>query len=302
MSQNIRREIIGKNLGIKPINHGQVYIFQIALPDEKRQPLSLERRQAIERILLEYQSNLVSLILRRTDAYDDEDIEYELVHGSDWLQIAKDLDIEKLWAWVFDISEEQATDVIKEIELLTPDSQDSTPNTTDIFDTQNSDLASLIETKLQLAIESIKNSITPILNGIRDDLDERLKIINNRIDTLSSTNSNHNELVRLIEKLDAIQQSTGSSRKLIEPIPNPINLLEASEKDIEISLRKVKARKPQIKAAIDVIRYWKKSEHGLSWENLEFSSTSSQEVKGFGQKTYEQLQIIGKIPSPSEAE
>ena len=112
-----RSEIIGKSLSIKPIKHGLVHTIQIKLPESRKQTISLERRQAIANSLLIHQINVVSLIIRRTNAYD-EDIEYELVYGADWLEVAQELEIEKVWAWVFDMNDEQAEATIAEMKLL----------------------------------------------------------------------------------------------------------------------------------------------------------------------------------------
>lgn len=296
MSQDIRRELISKNLGIKPINHGQVYTFQVALPDSRKQALSLERRQAIEQSLLTHQSNLISLIIRRTTAYSDEDIEYEVLHGADWLQIAQELDIEKVWAWVFDLTDEQAIATIAEMELLTH-TQNTDPTTTS--STAETNLPALIDQKLQLATDSIKHSLTPLLTGIRNELDEKLRVLNYKIDSLNSVSTGSDSLETVLEKLEMIQQSLKSSGRTsrIEPVENPINLLEASDQDIEMALRQVNTQDPQIKAAIAAVQSCRASEPGLTWQNLERATgNSSLKIKGFGKKTYDRLYAVSTIP------
>ena len=302
MTQDIRRELISKNLGIKPINHGQVYAFQIAIPDSRKPSVSLEKRQLIEQSLLAHQSNLISLIIRRTDTYADEDIEYELVYGADWLQIAQDLEIEKVWAWVFDMTDEQAIAAISEMESLT-DSQPSAKNS----DSKSSDTATLIDQKLQLAADSIKNSITPMLNGIRNDLDEKLKVLNYRIDNLGSGHNSSDALSTILERLDTLQQQLSSSRRIskIERVENPINLLEASDEEIERALKQVNTQSPKIIAAIEAVQYWKKSKRGLTWENLKVSAMnkrSQDKIKGFAEGTYQRLRAIADIPDEKKAE
>ncbi|MGJ3244504.1 MAG: hypothetical protein ACFE0I_00295 [Elainellaceae cyanobacterium] len=304
MSQDIRRELISKNLGIKPINHGQVHTFQIALPDSRKQMISLEQRQAIEASLLAHQSNLISLIIRRTDAYENEDIEYELVYGADWLQVAQELDIEKVWAWVFDMTDDQAIAAIDEMEALTGSTQETqTPTAPEPID---SDIASLIDQKLQLATHSIKNSITPLLNGIRSDLDEKLKVLNYRIDSLSNAGDSSDELKKVLQKLDDIQQQLTSHGKpsSVLPLEHQINLLEASDQDLEIALKQVNTRSPQIKAAIEAVHYWKQAEQGLTWQHLELSTKANSKYKidGFAEGTYARLQAVADIPEHDEAE
>ena len=264
MNQDIRRELIGRNLGIKPINHGQVHSFQIAIPDSRKQSLSLEQRKSIEQSLLAHQSNLISLIIRRTDAYADEDIEYELVYGADWLQIAQELNIEKVWAWVFDLTDEQTIAAIAEMESLSSSAKDKQP-VPKMVDGIDSDIAALIDQKLQLATDSIKNSINSLLTGIRNDLDEKLKVLNYKIDNIDGTG-----IEPILQRLDAIQQQLTSSRKRteIKPLENPVNLLEASTQDIELALKQVDTQSKEIRTAIEAVQHWKQSEQGLTWENL----------------------------------
>lgn len=296
MSQDIRRELISKNLGIKPINHGQVYTFQIAIPDSRKQSLSLEQRKTIEQSLLAHQSNLVSLIIRRTNAYSDEDIEYELVYGADWLQIAKELDIEKVWAWVFDLTDEQVATTIAEMESLSNTFKDTQPTVTTTHSI-DSDIAALIDQKLQLATDSIKNSITSLLAGLRDDLDEKLKILNYKLDNYNIDDAG---LKAVLERLDAIQQQLAFPRRMaeIKPLDNPINLLEASTQDIETALEQVNTQGKEIRAAIEAVQYWKQSEQGLTWKNLEKSvaTKSKDKITGFAKKTYERLKAVATIP------
>jgi hypothetical protein len=325
VSQDIRRELISKNLGIKPIDHGHVYTFQITIPDSRKQSLSLEQRQAIEQSLLAHQNNLISLIIRRTNAYADEDIEYELVYGADWLQIAQELNIEKVWAWVFDLTDEQTIAAITEMESLSNSSRDTQPAPirTDGID---SDVATLIDKKLQLATDSIKNSITSLLAGIRNDVDEKLKVLNYKIDNLNSKglepvlgrldnldeklkilDSNSTDIKAILQKLDGVEHKLRTSREIIEPIvENPINLLEASIQDIKDALRQVKAQDPHIRAAIEAIEHWKQSEQGLTWENLEISirakTNAQHKIKGFAKGTYSQLRKVATIPEKVSVE
>lgn len=305
MNQDLRRELISKNLGIKPISHGQVHAFQVVIPASRKQTISSEQRQAIEKSLLAHQTNLISLVIRRTDAYDDDDIEYELVYGADWLQIAQELDIEKVWAWVFDLTDEQALDAIAEMESLTEFSR-NTQASTQTPDNVDSDIAALIDQKLQLANDSLKNLITSLLTGIRSDLDEKLKILNYRIDHLSPANNDKIEAV--LERLDTIQQQLTSSRKVsgIKPVENQINLLDASNQAIEVALRQVNTQSKHITAAIEVVQYWKQSRQGLTWKNLEISVKAKMgkqhKIEGFAKATYDRLLAVAFIPGQDNAE
>ncbi|MGB3612783.1 MAG: hypothetical protein WBA10_03245 [Elainellaceae cyanobacterium] len=294
MSQDLRRELISRNLGIKPINHGLVYSFQIAIPESKKQSIPLERQQALETSLVTQGSNLSSLIIRRTNTYDDEDIEYELVHGADWLQVAQELEIEKVWAWVFDLTDEQAIATAEAMEKLSGvPGGGPTPVTaskgTDV------DIEALIEKKLQLATNSIKTTISHALKEIKEGFDDKLKTLtyqtNNLTESFDST-----RLKEIGETLDYIESLlTGGKLK------EPINLPEASDQDIEAALKKVKTNGPQIEVAIKTVSKWKNSEQGLTWENIERSSKGSKKspdkVPGFGKTTYQNLWRVASIPN-----
>lgn len=310
MNQDLRREIINQSLGIKPINHGQVYTFQIAIPDARTPDLELERKQAIARSLLAHQSNLISLIIRRTTAYDDEDIEYEVVYGADWLQVAQELDIERVWAWVFDLTDEQVEATIAEMQALTQ--SDATPPALSVDSERpaiapGNEMAKLIDQKLQAAVDVLKNAVTSPLNDIRKELDEKLKVLNYRIDTLSASGAGAATLEQVLAKLDQLQQQTSVSRpsRRVVPPENPVDLLTASDQEIEVALDSVGTHAPQIHAAIAAIHHWKNSEQGLSWQNLARSAKAKtntpHKIKGFAEGTYDQLRAIATIPDATVA-
>lgn len=304
MSQDIRRELISKNLGLKPINHGQIYTFQIALPEVRKKPLSLEQRQAIETSLLSHQSNLVSLIVRRTTAYKDDDIEYELVYGANWLQIAQELSVEKVWAWVFDLTDEQVEVAIAEMESLAGSSQPVPVSSSSAGESVAVSPIPDLDQKLQLAIESIKNAITPLLNGIRNDLEERLRNLNHQMDAISKQNTGSESLQTVLEKLDSLQQqlqSTRKSSKKVEPLQEQINLLEASDQEVENALKQVRTQNKQIQAAIAAVRFWRQSNQGLTWNNLESSvkarrTAAPHKIQGFAEGSLDRLKAVAYIP------
>lgn len=117
MDRSERSARIRANLGIEPIIHGQIHTFQLAVPESQKQEISPERRQVLQESLVEQKTNLFPLIVRRTEAYSEEE-KYEVVYGADWCLVAKDLDIEKLWVWVFDMSDEQAAAAKIQMEQL----------------------------------------------------------------------------------------------------------------------------------------------------------------------------------------
>ncbi|HEY9629196.1 MAG TPA: hypothetical protein V6C84_17990 [Coleofasciculaceae cyanobacterium] len=306
MSQEIRRELISRNLGIIPINHGKVYAFQIALPDSEKQELSLERSQAIESSLLQHQSNLVSLILRRTESYGD-DIEYELVYGAEWLQVAQQLDIEMLWAWVFDMTDEQALAAKSEFSQLFGSSiyMPHAPTGTEQLSGDSANLEQMIDRKLQATADSIKQVLAASLDKFKEDFDEKLKILHYGLDQLKSNFSEIPELStqinQLRERVEVVGlRPTGSrSQKLLSFEGNKINLLTASEQEITDLLSQVGTQNKQIKAALEAIAHWKQSGKTLTWGNLEQSARakigSEHKIAEFANGTLDRLKLIGEI-------
>ncbi|MBI4783470.1 MAG: hypothetical protein HY785_19445 [Oscillatoriophycideae cyanobacterium NC_groundwater_1537_Pr4_S-0.65um_50_18] len=303
MSQEIRRELISRNLGIIPINHGKVYAFQIALPDSEKQELSLERSQAIESSLLQHQSNLVSLILRRTESYGD-DIEYELVYGAEWLQVAQQLDIEMLWAWVFDMTDEQALAAKSEFSQLFGSSIYA-PTGTEQSSGDSANLEQMLDRKLQATADSIKQVLAASLDKFKEDFDEKLKILHYGLDQLKSNFSEISELSiqinQLREQIEVVGlRPTGlRSQKRLSFEGNKINLLTASEQEITDLLSQVGTQTKQIKAALEAIAHWQNPGKTLTWANLERSakvgSKDKDKISGFAQGTLDRLRLIGEI-------
>lgn len=126
MNENERRKKIVNYLRIKPVNHGQVYTFQIAIPPSEVLDISFERSEYLKLSFAHQGTNLIPLIVRRTEAYSEEE-DYEVVYGIDWLLIAKEVNIEKLWVWVFDMTDEEVAITKQEMQQLMGNSN-PTPN------------------------------------------------------------------------------------------------------------------------------------------------------------------------------
>lgn len=125
MDQAERQKRIVDYLRVKPVSHGQVYTFQIAIPDSESVEISPERFDLLSNSLTQQTTNLIPIVVRRTEAYSEEK-DYEVVYGADWCIVAKELDIEKLWVWVFDMSDEDAATAKAEMEKLAGNSDSST--------------------------------------------------------------------------------------------------------------------------------------------------------------------------------
>jgi len=272
MDRSERRARIRANLGIEPINHGQVHTFQIAVSESDQQNIALERLQIIEDTLTQHKSNLIPLIVRRTQAYSEEE-EYEVVYGADWCLVAKELDIEKLWVWVFDLTDEQAAATKAEMQQLFGESS-STPG----------DLEKLLEQKLQ-----------PIYT--------KLRIIEEKTATRSLESEKQvtpdQSLNKITEKIETLSLEVRELIKLLKP-PDKLNLCTATKDEISDALAQAGVTLNFRSAAWKAIEYWRQPGRNLSWDNLEKSAGSGREpynIKNFGSATYDKLREIGNIPN-----
>jgi len=112
------RQKIIEYLKIKPIHHGQLEVHQIYVPPEQQ----LEPPPSHREIIDYFQANLHPIVVRRTQQYG-EDQEYELVYGADWYQAVKLAGLQRVWVWVFDLTDDQVVEVrnlLRQSELSPP--------------------------------------------------------------------------------------------------------------------------------------------------------------------------------------
>jgi hypothetical protein len=180
MEKSEWRKMIAQHLTIKPLHHGQVYTEEIAIPEGKNKLIFPERKEDLTRSLKEYKSNLIPLILRKSDQYGD-DYEYEVIYGEDWCIVAQELEIEKLWAWVFDLNEDQAEAIKAEMQQLA-------------YLNQNDLLSNIVESNI---VEVEKNQPKLIVDSP--------KIVN--LGELPQSNKDKTDIILNQEKLETLIQS-----------------------------------------------------------------------------------------------
>ncbi len=117
-----RRRLIRESLKIQPLSHGQVYTYTVGVRSQPE--ISPERYAELRWSLENHKSNLIPIVVRRTDSLGDEK-EYEAIYGADWVKVAEEMGIEMLWAWVFDLSDEEVKATQAEFAMLL----DTSPNT-----------------------------------------------------------------------------------------------------------------------------------------------------------------------------
>lgn len=109
MSEEERQKLISPHLRLKPTLHGLINVSQLRVsPLVPALSLSPVQRQRIQESLQQYESNLVSLIIRPIqDDNVDYDV-YEVIYGEEIYQVAKDIDHRQLWAWAFQLDDQAA--------------------------------------------------------------------------------------------------------------------------------------------------------------------------------------------------
>jgi methyl-accepting chemotaxis protein len=232
MDSSERRTRIRANLGIEAISHGQVYTFQIAIPKSEDLEIPLERRENLKRSLNQQGSNLIPLIVRRTEAYSEEQ-EYEVVYGADWWNVAKELDIEKLWVWVFDMTDEQAAAAKEEMQQLLG-SSDSNP------------------LLVQPPSEEIASN-KPIIQKL-DKLSQQVEIINKKVETLTSKVE---QVAASVKQLEESQSTQINNQDKLENLASKVEQLTEAVKGIESLLNNLSesTSRPITRSEPTVINY-----------------------------------------------
>ena len=267
MDQLERQKRIVEYLRIKPINHGQIHISQIVVPEHQIGEISQERREKLKQSLIEQGSNLIPLIVRRLEV-DDDLQNYEVVYGADWCLVSQELNIERLWVWVFDLTDQQAAAAKAQMEDLATASNFI------------SELPSSSEKpqELQRLLQQFENSFQEV-ESISNTLKEMAESVKNIKENIST-------------QIDVLR------RVLTPELPKPpkLNLRLVTEKEIKEALSKVKATSTQINAAWKAIQHWKKPGKDLTWENLEKSTkTGKDKVPSFTKTVYDKLKEIADI-------
>jgi hypothetical protein len=108
MQGKTRQETIINYLRVKPSNHGEVETVLLFIPEREKikSEISTDERKLIEETFKEQGTNLIPIIVRRTQP-DEEDREYEVVYGQKWCIVAEEIGIDRLWTWVFDLKDSE---------------------------------------------------------------------------------------------------------------------------------------------------------------------------------------------------
>jgi hypothetical protein len=255
MSLSDRRVQIGSYLGIKPITHGQIHTFQIAIPNAETIEILPERREILAQTLKEHQSNLASLVVRRIEADDDEK-EYEIVYGADWCIVAKELEIECLWVWVFDLTDEQAITMKTELEQL------------------------LGSGSIQPIISL--QALSQMISSGNAQINDRLQQFENNVNNLTANLDNLTQLVeQIIIRLPPPPLNLKNANH--PEIEEKLKKVGVQDKQIKAALNAIDHWK-KVEGGLTWTNLQKSIESGTD------------KIPNFGKSTYEKLRQIGEIP------
>ncbi len=241
-----RQRLIRESLKIRPVNHGQVHTCLVGM--RSRPEIAPDRYEELRWSLTNHNSNLIPIVVRRTDRFDDE-IEYEVIHGADWVIVASDIGIEMLWAWVFDLNDEEVAAARDELALLleAPPTADRPPIPTSpaagaSTEPQFSlaDLGQLLDDKLNRALDQKLANLTipsthAALETRIEDLAQRVETLSQQPPTVSNGDSGaigaaHEMVASLERSISRVCEVVSQGSKItltIEPPPKPIAPAEA---------------------------------------------------------------------------
>jgi hypothetical protein len=229
-------------LRIKPISHSQIYTSQIAIPDSVRGEIFRDRREALRRSLIEQGSNLIPLIVRRTEAYSNEE-EYEVVYGADWCIVAKELGIEQMWAWIFEMTDEEVAAAQAEMELLAP---------------QQTQKTAQIETLLQQFELSFQQKVESLTKQIEQSVKKNEDLLKKQVKALTEQNFDRDQIAqikRLLEQVEkTFHEKVDKLAKKIEQSGSDIPAKSAviSETNIEGALRQLDELEKQLSKKLEL--------------------------------------------------
>ena len=189
-----------EELPTQPVSLELIPIAKITVPKSQLRDIPSERHEALVKSLVLQGNNLIPLIVRLADNYDSEQ-QYEIVRGADWCQAAKEAEINKLWAWIYEMTDEQVEITKAEIEQLTQPPLPETPNFEDLlqqlevsFDQKVDSITKKIDQSIKKNEEVIKKRVKYLQDKTNDfgQIEQLKKLItnlensvNNKVETLT---------------------------------------------------------------------------------------------------------------------
>jgi hypothetical protein len=220
-----RYEQILKSMRVEPQTHGQISTASVGMRSQPE--ISPKRYEELCRSLENHRNNLIPIVVRRTTSLGDE-TDYEVIYGADWVSVAQKVGIKKLWAWVFDLTDEQVEEIRTELDLLlaedavSPKSKSisiSSPPTSNLLTSEltTENLIQLIGSMLDQKLDQTLARL-PNLTGEKDGnggaiatLENKLELLERKINHLTDAISNLAHSVESL-KIESLKQRPVASR------------------------------------------------------------------------------------------
>lgn len=256
-----RYEQILKSMRVEPQTHGQISTASVGM---RSQPEIFPKRyEEIYQSLEKHRNNLIPIVVRRTTSFGDER-DYEVIYGEDWVSVAQKVGIKKLWAWVFDLTDQQVEEIKAELDLLlagsavSPKSTSSPPPSNLLTSEVTSEsltqlLSSMLDQKLDQTLARLSN-----LAGVKDNsggaiapleskLENKLDLLERRLNHLTD------EIYNLTKNVENLKQRPATSRSTKKTVD--LSELEAKLKQFRQNPSSMLAT--QLKAELDQKRVTK---------------------------------------------
>ena len=192
-----------EKLSTQPVSLELIPISKITVPESQEKDISPERYEALFDSFADRGSNLIPLLVRLMDNNDSEH-QYEIIYGADWCQVAKEIEIKELWAWIYEMTDQQVEMARAQMEKLTQAHKPETPNFDPLlqqlkvsFDRKVDSLTQKIDQSIKKNEEVIKKQVKSLQVPSTDiaQIEQFQKMITNL------ENSIHNKVETLARKI-----------------------------------------------------------------------------------------------------
>lgn len=240
-----RRRLIRESLKIQPLSHGQIYTYTVGMRSQPE--ISPERCEELRWSLENHKSNLIPIVVRRTENLGD-DKEYEVIYGADWVKVAEDVGIETLWAWVFDLTDEEAIATRDEMAMVldTPAASQKTIGESDRPSPPFSlaDISRLLDHKLdskltqlstQLVTELVPESVA---NSAPDSVtrDQAISALESQIKSLAEKVETLMQKIETLNTQSPSRQSKSKTLKSIDELKAELERFRAGDASVSAEM------------------------------------------------------------------
>ncbi len=271
-----KRQERQEELPAQPVSLELIPISKITLPESQERDIPPERHEALFKSLADKGSNLIPLLVSLKENYDSEQ-QYEIVCGADWCQVAKEIEIKELWAWIYKMTDEQVEIARAEMEQLT---QPPMPKTLSFdhllqqlkvsFDQKVDSLTQKIDQSINKNEEVLKKQVKSLAEESTDiDQIEQLKnlitnlesSVNNKVETLvrkianSTTNKTTSSFLSGVNVELLSKQLDDLDKQIEKKLAGMVKTMQDIEDDLKTQVSAVRRQLqalPELDSSVEV--------------------------------------------------